>query len=163
MYVKKNKIKTKAFTLIEMVLTTVLISIISVVIGRILFSSYSNMLTSENISNADWNAFVALEKITNDVHKIRSSADMTTIAASNLVFIDVDGASVQLQLSGSDLLRNSKTLATGISGLTFGYLDYNGAATATASSVRYITVSITSAQNNISATFSTLIGTRGMT
>src|SRR3990167_1516897 len=122
------------FTLIELVFSILLMGIISVVVGSILLNGYKTLLTSENISQADWQGFIALERIVNDIHTIRSAADISTISASNLVFTDVNGNSIQFQLSGSTLLRNSQTLASGIQGLTFGYLDANGSTTATASS-----------------------------
>lgn len=154
--------KQRGFTLIELVFTMVLIGIISVVVGRILFQGFGDVITAENISNADWQGFTAIERMANDIHTIRSAQDISTIGAAQLVFTDVSGASVQFQLSGSTLLRNSETLAIGIQSLALTYLDGNGNVTATAANVRYIKIAMNMTQGNLTLGLQTLVGTRGM-
>jgi prepilin-type N-terminal cleavage/methylation domain-containing protein len=160
--VYRRRLKQAGFTLIELVMVMVIMGIISVVVGKILFQTYQAFATSQNITNADWQGFVALERMSDEIKAIRSSSDISTIAASNLVFTDINGNSVQFQLSGTNLLRNSQTLASGIQSLTFGYQSSSGSTTATASLVRYITISLTVTQGTITTTFSTMVGTRGM-
>lgn len=150
------------FSLIELIITIVIMGIISVVVGKILLQGYKTYITSQNISEVDWQGLLALESITNDIHNIRSASSITTISASSFAFVDMSGTTVTYTLSGSNLQRNGLTVASGVSALTFSYLDDSGAITATASAVRYITISLTAVQNNMSLTFTTLVGTRGM-
>ncbi len=151
------------FTLLEFVFTILLVGIISVVVGRILYQGYNDMMMSENISNADWQGLIALDRITNDIHTIRSSADVTTISSTQLAFVDINGNTVTLQYSGSTITRNGLTLATGVTDFSFGYLDNTGATTSSPASVRYITINMTVTQGTMTLGMSTVAGTRGMT
>lgn len=152
----------KGFSLVELVMTIVIMGIISVVVGKILLQGYKTFITSQDISEVDWQGLLALESLTNDIHNIRSSADITTISSSSFAFTDMTGTSVTYALSGSTLQRNSLTVASGISALTYSYLDKNGSVTASPAAVRYISISVTAVQNNMSLAFTTLVGTRGM-
>lgn len=161
----KGKILAKhlGFTLIEMVFTIMIMAIISVVVGRVLFQGYNTMLTSDNISSTGWQGLIALERMSNGIHNIRSSSDITTISANTFGFTDVNGTAVTYTLSGSNLLRNGNMLANGVSSLIFTYLDSSGATTATATNVRYIRIAMTLVKNNMSIAMSTMVGTRGLT
>lgn len=145
-----------------MIISLVIAAIISVVIGKILLQGYQDFLIANDINEAEWNGFVALERIVEDIHNIRSASSIATMTASQFTFTDMSGNSVPYQFSGSTLTRNSQTLANGISGFSFSYLDKNGATTATAANVRYITIAISLTQNNIATAFSTTAATRGM-
>lgn len=154
--------KQRGFTLIELIFVIALMGIISVVISKTLFESYRTFMTAQDASELDWNTFLALERLANDIHTIRSASDITTISATQLVFVNQSGATIQYQLSGSLLLRNSITLASGIQSFAFTYLNKNGITTATPSAVRYIGINIVGVQNNLTTTLNTLVGTRGM-
>lgn len=154
--------RAKGFTLIELIMVIVIMGVISVVIGRILFSSLQTFITSQNISDDDWQGLLSLNKFTNDVHNIRSANDILTVSASTFSFVDVTGNTVTYQLSGSSLLRGGITLASGVSSIAFSYYDKNYTVTATPTNVRYISFSTTQTQNNLSLSFSTMAGTRGM-
>lgn len=155
--------KKRGFSLIELILTIAILGIVSVVIGRILLQAYQTFLTSKVIATTDWNGFLTLEKMANDIHSIRSAGDIGTISPSQLSFVDVSGTNVQYQISGTSLLRNSLTVATGVQALSLSYLDKSGATTATPSLVRYIGISVSFVQDGLSTTISTAVGTRGMT
>ena len=155
--------RLQGFTLIEMVMTIMIFGIIAVVVSRTLFHGYQTFMTAQHISDVDWQGFLALERITDDLRTIRSPADITTLQTSQLTFVNVSGSSVQFQLSGSNLLRNGQILASGVQGLTFNYLNSSGATTASAAAVRYIRVSVNVASGGISLPFSTLIAVRSAT
>lgn len=152
----------KGFTLIELIATIVLMAIISIIVGQVLLNGYQNFITSQNISQTDWRGLLALERLANDIHTIRSAGDISTITSTQLAFTDVNGTAIQFQLSGSNLLRNSQLLASGVQSFNFSYLDKNGATTAAPSSVRFISISLALVENNFTQSFSTLIATRGM-
>jgi prepilin-type N-terminal cleavage/methylation domain-containing protein len=154
--------RQRGFTLLELVMVIVIIGVISVVIAKIMLQGLQSFATSQNTSEVDWQGLIAMERLTSDIHTIRSPSDITTITASQLTFTDTSGTSVQYSLSGNNLLRNSQILASGVTGLTFGYLSDTGATTATASAVRYISISLTLVQSNITTSFSTLVGSRGL-
>lgn len=154
--------KKAGFTLIEMSLALVIMGIIGVVIGRVMLQSYQMFTTMQNITEADNQAFLALERIVNDIHTMRSPVDITTMAASQLSFVDQSGVSIQFQLSGTTLSRNSQTLATGVQSLVFTYKNNTGATTATASQVRYIAIDLTTVHGTMTAAFSTQAAIRGI-
>lgn len=150
------------FTLIELVAVIVIMGIISVVTGRILLASFNTFITSQNISEIDWNGLLTMEVFTNDVHDIRSANDISTINATSFSFVNSAGTSVSYALSGSTLLRNSAVLASGVQSVAFDYRDTNYVATATPGNVRYILLTVNFTQNNLTLPFATMAGTRGM-
>lgn len=152
----------RGFSLIELIIVMVIISIIAVVIGNILFNSFRTFRVSQDVTDTDWQGLLAIESIANDVHDIRSANDISTINAASFTFVEVGGTSVTYQLSGNNLQRSGTTLASNISALAFAYLDNNGATTTTPSEVRYVRITVTASQNNLVQTFTTLAGTRGM-
>jgi prepilin-type N-terminal cleavage/methylation domain-containing protein len=154
--------KTAGFTLIELIMVIVIMGVISVVIGHILFQSFQTFITAQSVSDDDWQGLLSMNKFTNDVHNIRSMNDISTITASSFSFVDMSGTTVTYALSGSSLQRSGTTLASGVTGMAFAYYDKNYTVTSTAANVRYITFSTTLTQNNLSLTFSTMAGTRGM-
>ncbi|HVE44663.1 MAG TPA: prepilin-type N-terminal cleavage/methylation domain-containing protein [Gammaproteobacteria bacterium] len=156
---RKNQ---EGFSLIELVLVIAMMGIISTIVGKLLLQGFLNFNNTENISNADWQGYTALAHLTDDIHTIRSAADISTVSATQLTFTNQSASSVQYQLSGSTLVRNGTTVAMGITGITFGYLDKNGTTTGTAANVRYITIALSITQGTITTTYNTLVGTRGM-
>ncbi len=152
--------RLRGFTLIEMVMTIVIFGIIAVVLSRTLFHSYQMFTTAQNLTEVDWKGFLALERITDDLRTIRSPSDISTLQATQLSFVDVNGVTVQFQLSGTILLRNSQTLATGVPSLTFSYLNSSGASTSSPTAVRYIRTTLSLTEGNLSLPFSTLIAVR---
>lgn len=148
------------FTLIEFILTLVIMGIISVTIGRILFHSYQTFLTAQNISEVDWQGFLVLEKLVDDIHAIRSNTSISTAGTNQLVFTDVNGNTVQYQFSGTSILRNSIVLANKAQSFSLSYRDKNGTVTATPSAIAYISVTVTMLQNNLALPFSTTAALR---
>lgn len=154
--------KQMGFTLIELIFALVLIGIVSVMGGRVLLSGYQTFLTTQNIVETGWQGVIALNRLADDIHTIRSSTDITTIQATQFSFVDNAGNTVQYQLSGSVLTRNGLSLASGLQAFALGYLDSNGATTTTPANVRYVSVSLTVADDGMTRNFATLAATRGM-
>ena len=132
--------KNKGFTLIEMIVVIVLISIIAVVSSKMLASGLNAYLTEKYIIDAGSQARLALERMVRDIRAIRSPSDLTTATATQLVFVDVNGVTNTYTLSGATLTRNGQVLAEGISSLTFSYFDNNGASTAVLANINYVTI-----------------------
>jgi prepilin-type N-terminal cleavage/methylation domain-containing protein len=154
--------RQSGFTLIELVLVIVIMGVISIVVGKILFHSFQTFVTSQNISDVDWNGQLTMANFSNDVHTIRSASDIATIAANTFSFVDTTGTTVTYQLSGSTLTRSGQTLATGVTSIAFAYYDKDYSVTATAANVRYVTFTASFVQNNLALAFTTMAGTRGM-
>lgn len=148
------------FTLVELIFTMMILAVISIVVGRVLFQGYNTMLTSEKISTTGWQGLISLNKITNDIHRIRSTSDISTISSNQLAFTDVAGNSVTYSLSSGNLLRNGAVLASGVQSLAFTYLNSSGSSTSTAANVRYIKMTLGLVSTDLTLSMSTMAGVR---
>lgn len=152
----------RGFSLFELVMVILIMGVISVVVGKTLYQAAQTFMVQKNISETDWQGFIALERLTTDIHNIRSASSIATITSTQFSFVDADGSTVTYSKSGNSLLRSGQTLATGISGLTFSYFNNTGASTSTADQVRYVNISLILNQGTMNSSLSTLIGTRGL-
>jgi prepilin-type N-terminal cleavage/methylation domain-containing protein len=139
----KNISKKKGFTLIEVVIVIVILSIIAAIGSRVLQAALNSYITNQNVSNANAQARLALERISRDVHNINAAANISTAAASQLSFTDINGNTVTYLLSGTQLTRTGQVLADGVSGLTFAYLNSSGGTASTIASICYVTTTLT--------------------
>ena len=168
------------FTLLEMVLVIILVGIVfgfgSVLLGKV-FSSYS---LKQDISDADWQAKVALERVARELRAVRSAtaADLAFPSASEIRFVDSDGNNVCFYLNAGQLARaentpvqpcgttNRRAVADNISDLRFRYWDNTGAEImppappASVTTVYYITVQLSVAGGPYNATFRTNVRPR---
>ncbi|MES2217271.1 MAG: type II secretion system protein [Pseudomonadota bacterium] len=142
--------KITGFTLIELVVVIALVSVIAVIASTLLSAGLHAYIQAQRLTDADWQARVAMEIMAREIRNIRSSADITTSTAAQLSFVDVFGNSVNYTLSGTTLLENSNILADGIGGLTFTYYNNALAATNTPSAIIAVQVNLTVTQNNTS-------------
>lgn len=151
--------KVKGFTLIEVVITIVILSIIAAISSRVLAAGFNAYLINQNITNADTQARLAFGRMTRDIHAINSSSSITTATATQLAFTNINNTSITYQLSGSQLTYNSQILADGITSLAFTYFDSSGASTSVLSAIRYITVTLGLNQGGVNYTMRTTINT----
>jgi prepilin-type N-terminal cleavage/methylation domain-containing protein len=164
------------FTLVEMVLVIMLAGIIfslgSVMLGKV-FSSYA---MKRDVTDADWQAKVALERAARELRAVRSAtaADLDIASFTQVRFVDTDGNGVCFYHNGAAnrVMRsadgpatacgtnNPQPLADNVTSLTFSYWDNTGAATAVVASVYYITIGITVIEGSYSASFRTNVRPR---
>lgn len=154
--------KKLGFTLLEFILVIIVLSIIAVVSSQMLAQGLNGFLTSKNVIEADWQGRLALERMGRDIRAIRSSASITTAASNQLVFTDTNNNSVTYQLSGTNLTRNTQTLADGIQTLTLAYTDSSGATTAVLANIRYIQITLNITKNNSNYTITTALSIRNV-
>ncbi len=130
------------FSLVEMIVVIVLVGMLATIGSQMLGYTLSSFILSKDVLKGDWQARVALERLTRDLRMVRAAANLTIVPATAITFSDTDGNNVNYSLSGTQLMRNSQPLADSISGLAFTYLRSDGnTAAASASEVYYITVS----------------------
>lgn len=164
------------FTLLEMVLVIILVGIVfgfgSVLLGKV-FSSYS---LKQDISDADWQAKVALERIARELRAVRTptAADLDVASTAQVRFIDTDGNGVCFyRNAGANRIMRSadgpatacgttspQILADNATALAFSYWTSDGAATAVTASVYYITVDMTVVEGVYSSSFRTNVRPR---
>lgn len=158
------------FSLFEMVVVIVVLGIVTAVAAPFMSASFQSYFTGKDISETDWQARVALERMSRELRSVRAPAGSNLIitSASDITFTDVDGNSTRYCMGGvggcpgavGELTRNSQPLATGISALTFSFLTQAGAATAAAANVFYITVAFTATQSTIVKSFQATVSPR---
>lgn len=139
----------RGFSLVELVVVIMLMGILfsagAVLLGKV-FTSY---FTARDITDAQWQGLVALERMTRELRLVRSAtaADLAISTSTQIAFTDINGDAIAYLLNGTALTRSSGgaslALANKISALNFFYLQGNGQTTAaTAANVSYITVRI---------------------
>lgn len=158
----------KGFSLIELIMVIVLLAIVAVVAAPVLSGGFKAYFIGRDIAETDWQARVALERMTRELRSVRAPADLTITSASDITFTDVDGNSIRYCMgtvggcpgAAGELTRNTQPLASGVSGLTFSYLTRTGASTVVVAQVFHITVGFMATQNTISKSFQTTLSPR---
>lgn len=161
----------KGFTLIELVITMVLIGIIAYIVATALSTGITAYFTTDFRKEALDQARIAMERITREIRNVRSSADITTADATTFTFTDVSGTPISFALSGGNIDRTSvttNTLATGISSASiFTYLLSTGATTqspipAEIPLIKRIKIDITATKNTESVTLQSEVWPRNL-
>lgn len=137
---------SKGFTLIEIVITIVLISIISGIAAMIILQGVRAYSDERNRSDVHYQARLAMERMAREIRMIRSRADITTMANADLQFTDVYGNTVRFNLVGSDIQRSGSVLASNISPFAFSYYDTAGALTALSANLWLVEIALTATQ-----------------
>lgn len=120
----------------------VLVGILSAIGSQMLGMTVQSFVFSKDVLKGDWQARVALERLTRDLRMARASSNLTIVPATAVMFSDTDGNNVNYSISGTQLMRNTQVLADDVSNLQFAYLQSDGnTAAASAATVYYITVS----------------------
>jgi prepilin-type N-terminal cleavage/methylation domain-containing protein len=153
-----NHQKNNGVTLIEIIIVIVILSIIVSVGGVLLGSGFKGGFASRDSIYAATVGRVAIERMGNDILNARSAtaADLTP-NANSITFISVDGKSITYSLSGTNLMRNSKTLANYVSALSFTYLNQLFVATTTATEVRCIVINMTISYQGNTSNIATIV------
>ncbi len=149
----------QGFTLIEMIFVIVIMGIIAAIGARVIGTGFRAYFTNQNIVIADAQGRLAIERFIRDVHAVNSSSSFITTTSTQLSFVNVNGDTVTYSLSGNQLQRNGIPLADGISSLTFGYYDGNGAVTTIASNINYINITLGVTYGNVNYTLKTTVAT----
>lgn len=156
------------FTVIEIVVTLVVIGLVTAAAAPFLVSTFQAYVTGKDISETDWQARVATERMTRELRSIRSPADLTITSTSDIRFVDTDGNTIRYCAGAvggcpgatGELTRNAQPLAFGIGALTFSFLTNTGAPTASAASVYYVTVAFNATRNGVTKAYQFTVGPR---
>jgi hypothetical protein len=150
-----------ASTLVELVVVLILTAIVSAVAARFVAPMVQSYFTGRDVTEVDWQARTAVERMTRELRTIRAPADLTITSASDITFTDIDGNSIRYCQGGvagcpgaaGDLMRNGQSLATGVGALTFSFLTRTATATGSAAAAYYVNATFTAAQNNVTKSF----------
>lgn len=158
--------RESGFTLIEMVITIVVIGIIAGISAMLILQAmrgYSDQDVRADLTNQ---ARLGIERMAREIREIRdcTATDITTMAAGTFAFVDNAGNPIAYTTSGTDLTRNGTALASSVSGLTFGYLRRGGppdVAAVAAAQVWNVDVTLTVSRSGESHTHRIRVHPRG--
>jgi prepilin-type N-terminal cleavage/methylation domain-containing protein len=133
------------FTLIEMVITLILVGIIAAITGIMMQQGIMAYLAQTNEANIADQGRLGIERMAREIRTIRSrtAADIPTMTAATLSFVDIGGNAIAYTSGGGNITRNGTLLATGnAAALGFSYFQQNGAPAVAAAQVWVIQVDL---------------------
>lgn len=134
------------FTLIEMVITLILVGIIAAITGIMMQQGVMAYLAQTNEANVANQGRLGIERMAREIRTIRSrtGADVPAMNPGNLSFIDMGGNAIAYASGGGNITRNGTVLATATTAtLGFLYFQQNGAGAASAAQLWVIQVDLT--------------------
>ena len=151
------------FTLIEMVITIVVIGIIAGISAMLILQAmrgYSDQDVRADLTNQ---ARLAMERMAREIREVRdcTATDIPTMAGGTISFVDNTGTAITYTTSGTDLTRNGTALASSVSGLIFGYVMRSGAAAGSAAQVWNVDVTLTVSRSGETHTHRIRVHPRG--
>jgi prepilin-type N-terminal cleavage/methylation domain-containing protein len=153
------------FSLIELIVVIVVLGIVASMGAIVVRDGMLGYLRGREITSADWQGRLALERITRELRAI-AAPNYSNIAAascgtSNFSFSDITATPIAYAQSAGTLLRNGQPLADNVTGLRFYCLQSDGQTYSTVSSAAYyISVSMVVATANTSATYRSTVKPR---
>ncbi len=165
----KSEIRTphpNGFTLIEIVITIVLVGILAGIAALIILQGVESYSVEEVRSNVHYQARLAMERMAREIRLIRraSVVDITTMTDTNLRFTDVNGANAGFTWTSPTLSRwngiGTAVLAPNITAFDFNYYRQDGVTPATEATLWYVEITMTSQQGSESLQMSTRVHPR---
>jgi len=148
----------KGFTLVEIVITIVLIGILSGIAAMIILQGVKAYTDEQSRSDVHYQCRAAMERMARELRLIRwntalAQADITTMSPTVLRYTDIQGNQMGFQLNVGVIQRTQdnaatwQTLATGVTALNFNYLKQDGTP-ATAATLRLVEITMTDLQGS---------------
>jgi prepilin-type N-terminal cleavage/methylation domain-containing protein len=116
----------KGFTLIELVITIVIIGIIAYVAAQALSSGTRAFFSVDFRKEALDQSRISMERMMREIRMLRDSSSVVASSSTQFSFTDVNGVAVDFNWVNPNITRNGNTLAENISELSFGYLRSDG-------------------------------------
>ena len=157
------KTKQIGATLLELILIIIIVGIIVGGSSNLLMHGIKSYSVSAASIDSDWQASVAIERMSRDLHSIPTSNNFTTATSSRITFTDMTGTSIDYRIIGAQLMRNNQVLADNIQGMAIAYYDRNGASTATVSAIRYVGITLTVSYSPTNISFTNLVNLWNLT
>ncbi len=169
-----KRTRSAGFTLIEIIITIVIVSIISGIGALIVMQGVRSYSAEDTRSDVHYQARLAVERIAREARLIRDATptDILTMISTDLVFCDVTGKAVEFQVSGTTVRRQESAtcsplawggwnnLASSIdpANSSFSYFQQDGTTVAvTADQVWFVVIKITALQGTQSLTIQTRV------
>jgi prepilin-type N-terminal cleavage/methylation domain-containing protein len=157
---EQYKLSSPGFTLIEIVITIVILGVLSALASVIILQGARIYSTEDLRSNVHYQTKLAVERMAREARLIRSCADITAPAnpSGTLSFTDVNGNAVSFSYAGGNLSRGANLLASGItSAQPFTFLDVNGNQTTACPGIWFVAVDVIGQNGSQSAEMRTRV------
>ena len=110
-----------------MILAIIIAGIIAGVVGLVGIQGTRSFVAADARSDLTNQGRLAIERMAREIRTIRSRADVTTMGAATLSFIDMNGTPIAFTSGGGVVTRNGTPLAAATAAtLSFTYLAPNG-------------------------------------
>jgi prepilin-type N-terminal cleavage/methylation domain-containing protein len=113
------------FTIVELVMVITLVGIIAAAAALPFAPALDSWSLGSSRSVAVGTGNNALNRMIIEIAQIKNPQSVTTATADTLTFLDTHDSSIQYNLAGGNLMRNSNILARGVQSLSFIYWDVN--------------------------------------
>jgi prepilin-type N-terminal cleavage/methylation domain-containing protein len=162
-------VDSKGFTLVEIVITIVIVSIISGIAAMIILQGIRSYSDDSSRSDVQYQTRFAVDRMAREIRLIRTRtiADIPTMNGTTLLYNDINGTRMGFRLNAGSIQRTQdngatwQTLATNITGgAVFTYLDDTGAVTAAQSSLWLVQIQVAAAEGSESVTMRTTVHPR---
>ena len=154
------------FTLVELVVVMVVLGIVASMGAMVLRDGILGYLRGREMTSADWQGRLALERITRELRDVASpnysNIAATSCGTSTFAFSDITATPISYTQGTSTLARNGQPLADSVTGLRFYCLTSTVQPTTTLSDVYYVTVSMIVTTANTSATYRSMVKPRNL-
>jgi prepilin-type N-terminal cleavage/methylation domain-containing protein len=148
------------FSLFELIVVITVLGIVASLGVVVVRDGMLGYLRGREMTSADWQGRLALERITRELHDIARPADIVagscgSSAPPSFAFSNIASTMISYTLptGSTTLLRNGQPLADNVAGLRFYCLQSDVQATVTSAQVYYVTVSMIVATANTTATY----------
>lgn len=136
----------RGFTLIEMIMVTVLVGILFSVFGFYIRQGIDiwQIVGGQKVLSSSGRS--SIYRLSRELKRIKDPTNLTTLTSTEIEFTDIADNTINFSQDGTDLKRGTDILCQKLQnpgGLAFTYLDQDGAETQTASLVRLIKVRLT--------------------
>ncbi len=131
------------YTLIEMVLTVVVLSIIGLTSSKVIIESMKVYAQTAPTLDASYQAHLAVRHLQRDIRNMRDTSTITALTPTALTFDDVEGHTLEFNLTAGDLTRNGDLLARGVSSFGFRYFQQDGSVATGPGNLHLIEIDLT--------------------
>jgi prepilin-type N-terminal cleavage/methylation domain-containing protein len=147
---------SRGFTLVEVVITIVIVGIISGIASLILLQGVRAYSDGQSRSDVHYQARLAMERMGREIRLVRSRtvADIPVMNPTLFLFTDSQGVQMGFRLNAGAVQRTQdngttwQTLATGVTALNFSYLQQDGVTPAAATTLWFVAIEMTDQQGS---------------
>jgi prepilin-type N-terminal cleavage/methylation domain-containing protein len=167
---RSTAFRLAGFTLIEAVITLIVIGVLAAIGATLMSRGFLSYFVGREIARDDAQGRLALERMARELRTIRSTGDLSIAVQNQVSFTDLDGNSLAYRLNaGTSQLERSQNgvagtylpLADNVSALTITYLRNDGVTVenfgGNSALVYYITAALTVKTSNVNVTYRTTV------